>query len=64
MTILRAAANMVVNYATTMPGTSQDHTGTEVPVMAQGPQASSVLGVIDEIDLFRIMERALGIYAK
>jgi alkaline phosphatase len=56
-------ANMVVNYATTMPGTSQDHTGTEVPVMAQGPQAANVLGVNDETDLFDLMNRAMSGFA-
>jgi len=56
--------NMIVNYATTLSGTSQDHTGTEVPVMAQGPQATDVLGVTDNTDLFYLMERALGEYGK
>jgi alkaline phosphatase/streptomycin-6-phosphatase len=51
--------SMVVDYATNLPGRSQSHTGTEVRVAAQGPQAAGVVGVIDHTDLFRIMARAI-----
>ena len=51
---------MVVNYATNLPGRSQSHTGIEVRVAAQGPQAANVLGIIDQTDLFHIMARAIG----
>lgn len=53
--------NMVVNYATNLPGRSQEHTGSEVRVAAQGPQAGNVLGVIDQTELFHIMSRAIGV---
>jgi alkaline phosphatase len=54
-------APMVVNYATNASGQSQDHTGSEVRVAAQGPQAANVLGVVDETDLFHLMAGALGL---
>jgi alkaline phosphatase/streptomycin-6-phosphatase len=51
---------MVVNYATNLDGRSQSHTGSEVRVAAQGPQAANVLGVVDQTDLFHLMARAMG----
>src|SRR5262245_17869857 len=50
---------MVVNYATNLHGRSQSHTGTEVRIAAQGPQAANVVGVTDQTDLFHTMARAL-----
>lgn len=52
---------MTVNYATRPHGTSQDHTGTQVRIAAQGPQAASVVGVTNQTDLFHTMARALGL---
>jgi alkaline phosphatase/streptomycin-6-phosphatase len=52
--------NMVVNYATNLNGRSQSHTGTQIRVAAQGPQAANVLGLVDQTDLFRLMKRAMG----
>ena len=52
---------MVVNYATNLDGRSQSHTGTEVRVAAQGPQAANVLGITNQTDLFHTMARALGV---
>ena len=54
-------AQMTVNYATEPPGTSQSHTGTEIRVAAQGPQAANVLGITNQTDLFHTMARALGV---
>ena len=54
-------AQMVVNYATVTHGASQDHTGTEVRIAAQGPQAARVLGITNQTDLFHTMAVALGI---
>ncbi|GAA0354663.1 alkaline phosphatase [Actinoallomurus spadix] len=54
-------ANMKINYATNTPGQSQEHTGTEVRIAAQGPQAANVVGVTDQTDLFRTLGRALGV---
>ncbi len=52
---------MVVNYATNLHGRSQSHTGTEVRVAAQGPQAANVVGITNQTDLFHTMARALGL---
>ena len=49
---------ITVNYATSVG--IQTHTGSTVPVFAQGPQAASVLGLSDQTDLFRVMSRAIG----
>lgn len=54
-------AQMTVNYATNLPNNSQEHTGTQVRIAAQGPQAASVVGVIDQTKLFHTLARALGI---
>ena len=54
-------AQMKINYATTKPGVSQEHTGTEVRIAAQGPQAASVVGITDQTDLFHTLSRALGV---
>jgi alkaline phosphatase/streptomycin-6-phosphatase len=54
-------SSMTVNYATNLDGRSQSHTGSEVRVAAQGPQAANVLGVIDQTDLFHLMLRAMGV---
>ncbi|MDI2127964.1 alkaline phosphatase [Yinghuangia seranimata] len=48
-----------VNYSTNTPGQSQEHTGTEVRIAAQGPQAYRVLGVTNQTDLFTTLREAL-----
>ncbi len=48
-----------MSYATNADHRSQDHTGTQVRIAAQGPQAANVVGVIDQTDFFRLMNRAL-----
>ncbi|MFJ9927523.1 alkaline phosphatase [Streptomyces misionensis] len=48
-----------VNYSTNTPGQSQEHTGTEVRIAAQGPLAYRVLGVTDQTDLFTTVREAL-----
>ena len=52
---------MTINYATRQHGQSQDHTGTQVRIAAQGPQAANVVGVTDQTDLFHTLARALGL---
>ncbi len=52
-------APMVVNYATVTHGKSQDHTGSEVRIAAQGPQAARVLGITNQTDLFWTFAAAL-----
>ncbi|MBH1937073.1 alkaline phosphatase [Streptomyces sp. AV19] len=50
-----------VNYSTNTPGKSQEHTGTEVRIAAQGPQAERVLGVTDQTELFTTVRKALSL---
>jgi alkaline phosphatase len=52
---------MTINYGTALPGQSQQHTGTQVRIAAQGPQAANVVGVTDQTELFDTMSRALGL---
>jgi alkaline phosphatase/streptomycin-6-phosphatase len=52
---------MTINYATRPHGQSQDHTGAEVRIAAQGPQGASVVGVTNQTDLFHTIARALGL---
>ena len=52
---------MTVHYGTAVQGGSQQHTGGTVPIMATGPQAAEVSGLIDQTDIFRIITAALGL---
>ncbi len=52
---------MQISYGTGSSATSQEHTGSQIRVAAQGPQAANVVGLIDQTDLFRVMARALGV---
>jgi len=52
---------MTLSYSTEPPGTSQSHTGTQVRIAAQGPQAANVVGLTNQTDLFHTMARALGV---
>jgi alkaline phosphatase len=54
-------AQMTVGYGTEPPGTSQSHTGTQVRIAGQGPQAANIVGVTNQTDLFYTMKRALGL---
>ena len=40
---------------------ARSHTGTQVRIAAQGPQAANVVGVSHQTDLLRTMARALGL---
>ena len=55
----RGGAPMTMSYSTNGYHRSQDHTGTEVRIAAQGPQAANVVGVIDQTDLFLLLNRAI-----
>ncbi|MFI9243731.1 alkaline phosphatase [Streptomyces sp. NPDC053086] len=48
-----------VNYSTNTPGQSQEHTGTQVRIAAQGPLAYRVLGVTNQTGLFTTIREAL-----
>jgi len=54
-------AEMTISYATNLAGRSQEHTGTQLRIAAQGPQAANVVGVTDQTDLFSMMRRALDL---
>jgi alkaline phosphatase/streptomycin-6-phosphatase len=54
-------SKITVNYGTRQHGTSQDHTGSEVRIAAQGPQAANVIGITNQTDLFHTIARALGL---
>jgi len=54
-------APMTIAYATSYFGMSQQHTGTQLPVFAFGPDADEVIGLIDQTDIFRIMLQRLGL---
>ncbi|MEU1674439.1 alkaline phosphatase [Streptomyces roseifaciens] len=50
-----------VNYSTNTPGKAQEHTGTQVRIAAQGPQAENVLGLTDQTQLFTTIRKALSL---
>ncbi|GAA4205662.1 alkaline phosphatase [Actinocatenispora rupis] len=50
-----------VSYGTNTPGKSQEHTGTQVRIAAQGPHGDRVLGVTDQTDLFTTIRTALAL---
>ncbi len=52
-------APMAVSYGTSRYHQSQQHTGAQVRIAAEGPHAASVVGVTDQTDLFRLMVQAL-----
>lgn len=57
----RDGAAMNVSYASQPVGASQSHTGTQVRIAAQGPQAANVIGVTNQTELFYLLGRALGV---
>ncbi|MFE1286830.1 alkaline phosphatase [Streptomyces sp. NPDC058751] len=57
--ITNEGQQLKVNYSTNTPGQSQEHTGTQVRIAAQGPQAYRVLGVTNQTDLFATISEAL-----
>jgi alkaline phosphatase len=56
-------APMVVNYATVVwtPTVSQDHTGIEVRIAADGPFSDRVTGITNRTDPFTTFRLALGL---
>jgi len=51
---------MAVSYGSNR-GYAEEHTGTQIPVFAQGPGTEAVRGLIRQADLFEIMRSALGL---
>lgn len=52
---------LVINYATAAVAGNMQHTGSEIRIAAEGPQAANVLGIIDQTEIYRIISRALGL---
>ncbi|MCA6095212.1 alkaline phosphatase [Streptomyces sp. SCA3-4] len=52
---------MKVSYGTNAGGGGQEHTGVQVRIAAQGPQAHRVLGVTDQTGLFTTLRTALAL---
>lgn len=48
-------------YGTNVRRDFQQHTGAHVRVAARGPQASKVLGLLEQTEIFFLMVRALGL---
>ncbi|ARZ67934.1 alkaline phosphatase [Streptomyces albireticuli] len=57
--VTNEGGRLKVNYSTNTPGKAQEHTGTQVRIAAQGPQAERVLGVTDQTQLFTTIRSAL-----
>lgn len=60
--ITKDGANMTINYATSpfdQGSTDQDHTGSQVSIMTQGPHAENFTGLIDQTEIFGILKGAL-----
>lgn len=53
---------MAVSYGSNQ-GYAEEHTGTQIPVFAQGPGSEAVTGLIRQADLFAVMRSALGLEA-
>ena len=51
-------APMEISYGTAPKGGSQSHTGAQVRVAAQGPQAANVVGLNDQTELYHVIARA------
>ncbi|MDR4489807.1 MAG: alkaline phosphatase [Candidatus Nitrosocosmicus sp.] len=57
--ITKDGSNMTINYGTSPFKESQDHTGAQVSIAAQGPHAENFIGLIDQTEIFGIINTAL-----
>lgn len=64
----KEGAPMMVTYGTGAPcpggpsrSGSQQHTGAQIRIAAEGPQAASFVGLGDDTETFEVMARALGL---
>ena len=62
--ITREDAPLTLSYATNVPGRTQEHTGTEVRAVAEGPGSAAIHGTLDQTDLFGIVLAAMGLAAR
>lgn len=54
-------AVMTLSYATADEPGAMQHTGSQIRIAAKGPQASNVLGVTHQTEVFSTIARALGL---
>ena len=54
---------MGINYATNDSNLQEDHTGADVPLFAYGAGAEEIPATVRQTDVFRIMQRHLGLDA-
>jgi alkaline phosphatase len=54
---------MGINYATNDSNVQEDHTGADVPLFAFGAGAEDIPATVRQTDIFRIMQRHLGLDA-
>lgn len=52
---------LTVNYGTSTLPASQDHTGSSVPYLGFGPGARGVPALLDQTDVFRLVNGSLGL---
>lgn len=52
---------MIVGYTNAEPGSSMQHTGSQVRIAGYGPGAANVVGLIDQTDVFFTSANALGL---
>ena len=62
--ITREGAPLTLSYATNVPGRVQEHTGTEVRAVADGPGSAAIHGTLDQTDLFGIVLSTMGLASR
>lgn len=55
---------MLLSYNTAAAAGSQQHTGTQVRVAGFGPGAANVVGLVDQTDLFGIINNGMAAYGR
>jgi alkaline phosphatase len=56
-------AILAVGYATNDSTIQEDHTGSDVPLLASGPGADAIPATIRQTDVFGLLMRHLGLAA-
>ncbi len=57
-------APMAVAYGTAPYHRSQDHTGTQVRIAAEGPGSAGLAGILDQTELFRLLKRSMVVTSR
>ena len=58
--ITKDGAPMTISYSNSIRDI-QNHTGSQIRIAAYGPQAANVTGLLDQTDMFFIINNALGL---